>query len=80
MIRLVQQSGPTPIGNMVVDWISSPPILATANRLGRVHFQWADGRGELGERAMQRLRRLYPLTMYWKDARTGRDRVLRSNA
>ena len=79
LISLVQSSGPTPIGVMVVDWIKSPPIYATVNSLRKVHYMWADGRGEIGEKAMQRLRRHYPLTVYWNDARTGRGRCLRPN-
>ena len=80
LIRLVQESGPTPLGNIVVDWISTPPILATANRLRRVQFEWAGGAGLISEKSMASLRRRYPLTVYWHDARTGRGRELRSNA
>ena len=79
MIRLVKQSGPTPLGNMVVDWISTPPIQATVNNLRRVQFEWAGGAGPISEVSMARLRKQYPLTVYWHDARTGRDRVLRPN-
>ena len=79
LIRLVQQSGPTPIGNMVVDWISTPPILATLNSLRRVQFEWVGGAGLISDKSMARLRQLYPLTVYWHDARKGRGRVLRSN-
>lgn len=79
IIRLVQ-TGDTVLGQMVCDWVASPPIFATVNRLRKVHYTWADGRGEISDKAMQRLRRMMPLTTYWHDKRCGRGRTLRPNA
>lgn len=73
LIRLVQSSGETPIGTVVVDWIATPPIFATVNGLRKTHYAWAGGRGEISDESMRQLRRRFPLVTYWQDCRAGRD-------
>jgi len=63
-IRLVQVSETCAFGPLLVDWIYTPIMRVTRNRIGREQWEWVASGKRIGSKEMKRLRSLYPLAKY----------------